>query len=172
MSESVSNSEESMKNKKSLFYEIVSLFLLVGFIYFLIQGGLVLCFRTSSPMMGVSSGSMDTEDEGWRGYYEDGNENPSEFPFQNGLQEGDLVFVRGLNSLEDIEVGDVVVFWWKGPEGKKRIIHRVAKINEAENTISTKGDDNPFLETGIYFENVIGKAVFSVPYLGYPSVGV
>lgn len=172
MSDSTNNSEEIGKNKESLLFEVVSLFLLVGFIYFLIQGGLVLGFRTSSPMMGVSSGSMDTEDEGWRGYYEDGNENTSEFPFQNGLQEGDLVFVRGLSSLDDIEVGEVVVFWYKGAGEKKRIIHRVAEINEAENSISTKGDDNPFLERGIYIDNVIGEAVFSVPYLGYPSVGV
>lgn len=172
MSETVEKSGKQGSEEKSLLLEIISLILLVGIIYFLVKGGLVLGFRTPSPMMGVSSGSMDHADGSWKDYYVEKGYEVSEFPFQNGLQKGDLVFVRGVNSIEDIERGDVVVFWWGRGGQRKRIIHRVAEINEDKGTISTKGDANLVLERDIYIKNVIAKAVTSVPYLGYPSLGV
>ncbi len=165
------NVEKSARKDKSLLYEIISLFLLVGMIYFFVKGGLILGFQTTSPMMGVSSGSMNHTDGAWKDYYIDKEYTVSEFPFQNGLQIGDLVFVQGVSSIDGVQVGDVVVFWWEDGS-RRRIIHRVAKVNENKETISTKGDANPVLEKSIEFDNVIGKAVFSVPYLGYPSLGV
>lgn len=151
--------------------ELISLFLLVGTIYFGVKGVLVLGFRTTSPMMGVSSGSMYHHDNSWKNFYLNENYDPSEFPFQNGLQEGDLVLVEGVNSYEDIEIGDVII-WQKGQS--KRIIHRVIEIDENSDYIVTHGDNNPpnAVETGIRLEDVIGKAVYSVPYLGYPSLMV
>lgn len=149
--------------------EVISLFLVVGVIYFGVKGAMILGFRTPSPMMGVSSGSMRHLDGSWKNYYEQENYNPSTFPFQGGLERGDLVFVKGVDSFNDIQIGDVIV-WQKG-DGK-RIIHRVADINEEQRSFSTKGDANLESERGIRLKHVIGKAVFSVPYLGYPSLEV
>ncbi|KXB05238.1 hypothetical protein AKJ50_01450 [candidate division MSBL1 archaeon SCGC-AAA382A13] len=149
--------------------EIIALFLLVGIVYFAVKGALVLGFRSPYPIMGVKTGSMDHEDESWRINYKERGFEPSEFPFQDGLQIGDLVFVKGVDSLDDIEVGDVIA--WK--YSNEKYIHRVWIINENEGTVTTRGDANEgFLEkeVNMSFDRIVGKAVFSVPYLGQLSI--
>lgn len=148
--------------------DLVSIFLLVGILFFGIKGILILSFQTSSPMMGVSSGSMNHKGNGWKEYYINKGIKPENFPFQKGLQKGDLVFVQGVDSLGDIQVGDVVV-WQRKQES---IIHRVVNVNLEKGYFDTKGDANPgyAIERRIHISDVIGKAVFSIPYLGYPSI--
>lgn len=153
-----------------LLYEIISLLLLVGIIVFAVKGGLILGLQSSSPIMGVSSGSMTHSDDSWKYYYYRENYDPSEFPFQRGIREGDLVFVKGVDSYEDISVGDVVI-WWDG-DRELKIIHRIVEINKDRNYIRTKGDAVPQPDDKIPFKNIIGKAVFSIPYLGYPSQAI
>ena len=90
------------------------------------------------------------------------------FPFKNGLNVGDVVFVKRLKSPDEIKLGGVIVFY--GPRGYS-IIHRVVKIEG--DTFTTKGDANPrsaYYETNIKFEDIKGKAIFKIPYLGYPRV--
>ena len=56
------------------------------------------------------------------------------------------------------------------PSGKS-IIHRV--INTKNGLVTTKGDANTrsdYYEFDISFEDVKGKALFKIPYLGYPRV--
>lgn len=154
----------------SFLREIISLLLLVAIIYFGIKGAMFLAFRTSSPMMGVTSDSMSHPDGSWRSYYEANGYDPSQFPFTDGIQTGDLVVVRGVSSLDDIEVGDVII-WQKS---KKRIIHRVAeKENDSDGVyLRTRSDKYEVQDpVKIRFEDIIGEAVFSIPYLGYPSIG-
>lgn len=148
--------------------DLLTIFLLVGVLFFGIKGILIFSLHASSPMMGVSSGSMRHIDDQWEDYFVERGINPENFPFQNGLQRGDLVFVKGVHSLSDIQVGDVVV--WQ--RGRKSIIHRVVKVNLENDYFNTKGDANPehSVEKRIRINHVIGKAVFSIPYLGYPSI--
>lgn len=148
--------------------DLISMFLLVGVVFFGVRGVLVLAFQTSSPMMGVSSGSM-THSGGWENYYIERGINPDNFPFQNGLQKGDLVIVNGVHSIEDIHVGDVIV--WKRRD-ETPIIHRVVEVNRGEGYFNTKGDNNPdfVIDERIRMNHVIGEAVLSIPYLGYPSL--
>lgn len=154
----------------SFLREIISLLLLVAIIYFGIKGAMFLVFRTSSPMMGVTSDSMSHPDESWESYYEANGFDPSEFPLTDGIQTGDLVVVRGVSSIDDIEIGDVII-WQKS---KKRIIHRVAENGKDSNGVyfKTRSDKYEVQDPGkIRFEDIIGEAVFSIPYLGYPSIG-
>jgi len=165
-------------DKKPIWLEIVSIFILVGFAYFLIEGSLVLGFRTTTPVTVVSSNSMNTpHTQDWQHDYEGRGYTPENFPFQDGLQVGDLVFVRGVSSLDEVEVGDVVVFWQGDVGGSKRIIHRVygKGVEQGRDYITTKGDANNGsgdYEIRIGEQRVVGKAVVSLPYLGYPALGV
>lgn len=147
--------------------EIILLFLLVGIIYFGVKGALVLGFQSTSPMMGVTSDSMTHSGDQWRAYYEERGYDTTEFPFQGGVYPGDLVFVRGVDSSEGVHIGDVVI-WQKN---SKRIIHRIAiKENDQEGPyFRTRSDKYHALDRKIRSEDIIGKAVLTIPYLGYPS---
>jgi len=90
--------------------------------------------------------------------------NYTDFPFDSGLGVGDAVFVV---PAKNISVGDVIVFY---PEGHSNtIIHRVVFVNG--DTYTTKGDANSQsldFEKNISFEQVVGKAKFKLPILGWP----
>lgn len=134
----------------------------MGVFFFGVNGVLVLGLRTNSPIVGVSGNSMTHGDNVWADFYSD-NE-ITNFPFQEGINQGDLVFVKGANSIDELKVGDVVVWRDRG----KRIIHRVAI--KKENFVVTRGDNNRYLDRKIGSDEIIGKAVISIPYLGYPSL--
>ena len=76
----------------------------------------------------------------------------------------DVVINKEVNQ-EEIEVGDVITFQYKG----EVITHRITKIdNENEETqYTTKGDNNNIEDTfKITYENIKGKYVLTIPYLG------
>ncbi len=84
------------------------------------------------------------------------------FPMSNGFNKGDLII---LQSHDDAEVGDILVFWSGRTEP---IIHRIVQMDD--NGYVTKGDHNA-REDGVVPENqVIGKALFRVPYLGWIKI--
>lgn len=147
--------------RHTIIKEVLTLLLLIGIVYFAVKGALILGLGTVSPMVGVSGTSMTHSDNMWRIYYEN---NAEGFPFQDGVHPGDLVLVEGIDSMEDLKMGDVVVW----VDGNTRIIHRVAL--KKENYLRTRGDNNEYLDDKISVDRVIGKAVFSVSYLGYPSL--
>lgn len=102
----------------------------------------------------------------------------NEFPYESGLNIGDVMILYGQKP-KKIEVGDVIVF---KPEDdnfyKKRgpVIHRVVKKTQEGEKLyfTTKGDHNSKsqenFETKIPEENIIGKAVFRIPYLGLAKI--
>lgn len=148
--------------------ELILLFLMVGILYFGIKGVLILGLRTPSPMMGVEGTSMIHPDNSWKNYYEERGYDPDEFPFQGGLHEGDLVIIKGIDP-SNVEVGDVIV--WKNETGHSTI-HRVVEVSKGLGTwyFRTKGDHNLIKDPVIIQpDDVLGKAIFSIPYLGYPS---
>ena len=65
----------------------------------------------------------------------------------------------------DYKIGDVVTF----KKNRTPITHRVVDIKKKEiNVYVTKGDANESLDMWEVYENdIIGKSVFSVPFLGY-----
>ncbi len=82
------------------------------------------------------------------------------------IKTGSLVVVRPLNKYF---VNDIITVKTKDP--KKTVTHRLINIKkEGEFTIfETKGDANNAKDfEKIYQKDIIGKVLFSVPYLGYP----
>lgn len=88
--------------------------------------------------------------------------NTKEWNFKNGINKGDIIFVvSGKNAKQ----GDVVIF--NAGQGNP-IIHRVMQIDSQKFT--TKGDNNKGLlnvEQNVNRNNIVGKAVFRIPYLGW-----
>ncbi|WP_297091169.1 signal peptidase I [Thermococcus sp.] len=83
---------------------------------------------------------------------------------------GDMVVVERVDH-STVGVGDVIAFHPPDAKDRKTLVtHRVVDVitNGSRRYFQTKGDNNddldPFL---VPSENVVGKAVFSVPYLGY-----
>ncbi len=81
------------------------------------------------------------------------------------ISPGDLVLVRNIPAA-NYQTGDVITF--VNPENKQQTItHRIVGINEGSRRVYvTKGDandqpDRPFNET-----QVVGKTIFTVPFLG------
>ena len=110
--------------------------------------GLAYILKTDYPMASITSGSM--------------------WPV---LKKGDLVVIKGVDSKENIKIGDIVVY--TNPKGFT--IHRVIKLNE--DTLITKGDANNVSDKPVKYEELIGKAltykgdkIIKIPYLGRISL--
>jgi len=113
-------------------------------------------------------------------WYEDRNitkKQFSGFTLKNGFAKGDIMIVWGRFTPK---VGDIIIFKPNSDSSAPRpIIHRIVKIEN--NTIQTKGDhngeqlvysNNQFRtdETTIKQNQVIGKAILKIPYLGYLKI--
>ena len=80
---------------------------------------------------------------------------------------GSLIYVRSIEA-EKIQVGDPITFVMN--EDLLVATHRVVEITPEGNFI-TKGDANNTIDgTPVHPNNVLGKPIFSIPYLGYISV--
>jgi len=103
----------------------------------------------------------------------------SNFPMKDGFSKGDIMIVWGRF---EPKIGDIIIFT---PEpfskAKRPIIHRIVKIENG--IIQTKGDhnkdsltrlnnENLIDETKISQNQIIGKAIFRVPYLGWVKIGI
>jgi len=110
-------------------------------------------------------------------WYEDNGitkEKFSQFQLKNGFKKGDIVIVWGRFKPK---VGDIIIF--KPNEDSlapRPIVHRIVRIQDG--VIETKGDHNEEQlhkennifrtdETNITEDQVIGKVIFKVPYLGW-----
>lgn len=165
---------------------VVSIALAFVIIKYLVYPGLGLLLGTSFPIVAVVSESMEQPGsfDDWWAVHEDfylqqqiTKQQFREFPFSNGFNKGDIMILRGAPH-ERVARGDVLVFWSGKPYP---IIHRVVKVDvhpqSGEIFYETKGDNNRdqvvdfYLdETRILPEQVVGKAVGRVPYLGYVRV--
>lgn len=79
---------------------------------------------------------------------------------------GGVVVIKPMTSYG---VGQIVSFS-QNPKTQISTTHRIVKINSQDNkiTYSTKGDANNIPDTNEVTENeILGKVIFSVPYLGY-----
>ncbi|MCD6576120.1 MAG: signal peptidase I [Nanoarchaeota archaeon] len=92
------------------------------------------------------------------------------WPYLDGLNVGDVIAVKKVPP-EDIHVGDIILFY----SNRGQIIHRVVFIKKVGNDYyyTTKGDANPAvmsIEKEIPYDEVKGKLVARIPYLGWPKV--
>jgi len=98
---------------------------------------------TEHPMASVTSGSM------WP-----------------ALKAGDLVILKGVDSAEELNVGDIIAFEHEGGFA----IHRVIQVDGE--SITTQGDANRKPDEPITFDDVIGRIpkiagwLVKIPYLG------
>ncbi|MFA5060889.1 MAG: hypothetical protein WC494_01065 [Candidatus Pacearchaeota archaeon] len=153
----------------SLVVNLIIAVILIKVIFFPI---LSLITGTSLPLVIVESCSMYHHEDGFEKIFENDiyEENSislkdtKNWVFQNGFSKGDIIFVVGV---KNIEIGDVIIF---EAGTKYPLIHRVITAND---TYSTKGDNyltNPgqlSVEEEIYKEQIVGKALFKIPYIGW-----
>lgn len=177
----------------SVVREVLELILILGILYFGISGFLTVALNTESYWMGVISDSMKHDasvdwekyftDRGARGILfrqrglsqvisEDHLYNPEEFPIRGGFTRGDLVIIKGVNSVSEISVGDVLII---KRNHEIPLTHRVLAVWEENGKIrfTTKGDYNGYLlgdDAVVYPEQVVGKVVFVIPKLGNISL--
>lgn len=78
---------------------------------------------------------------------------------------GSVIYVKSCEP-EDVQVGDPITFVLN--EDLVVATHRVVSIDEDAREFVTKGDANEVPDGApVLFENLLGKPVFSIPYLGY-----
>ena len=160
--------------------DIALILIIAQFIFFPLMS---LIFATPLPFVIIESNSMHHSDSFDKWYVEFGNwytsngitlQDMEEWSYRNGLDKGDLMAIIG-KDYEDYKVGDIIIFKTKIQDTP--VIHRIVAIEEKNNEFifSTKGDNNQgqisFLgfnvEKEIKQEQVLGTAVFRVPWLGW-----
>ena len=160
---------------------IINIILAFIIVKFLIYPGLGFILGTTHPLVAVVSGSMEHDglsfNDWWlnnKAWYENHGiikEDFSSYKMKNGFNKGDIIVLRKASNLRK---GDIIVFRSKSINP---IIHRIVDVYEDNDVIyyKTKGDDNPdsitlLGEDKISQENIIGKAYFKIPYLGWLKV--
>jgi len=84
---------------------------------------------------------------------------------------GSLIYVKDVD-YKELQVGDPITFMISE---KTVVTHRITEVlvdEEDPDTLRffTKGDANELPDgSSVHYKNVIGKPVFSIPYLGYVS---
>jgi len=163
---------------------IINIILAYLIIKFIIFPGVGFLFGTSTPVVSIISSSMEHDkqfDQWWienEDYYSLRNITKSDFekfPFKNGFDKGDVMIIFGKKP-DAIKIGDVIVFKAKKTEP---IIHRVIKKEYASEIVfQTKGDNSDtqvkgdeFDETKILENQILGKAVLRIRWLGYIKIG-
>jgi len=181
------NKEKSLLKKtwNFIWYEdsllswIVNVVLAFVIVKFVIYPGLGFVLSTEFPVVAVVSTSMhhDVNFERWweakKGEYSGWRVKKSDFEsFKNGFDKGDIMVLIGRES-KDLEVGDVIVYS-TGDMKKNPIIHRIVEKSDDDGySFQTKGDNNfgqLSFEKSITEEQIIGKAVLRVPYLGWVKI--
>ncbi|MBI2548899.1 signal peptidase I [Candidatus Woesearchaeota archaeon] len=173
---------------------IVNVILAFVIIKFLVYPGLGFLLGTTHPIVAVVSGSMEHDgsfDDWWHSSALCGNdlcsqedyymqysitkEEFQEFRFPNGFNKGDIMVLLGTPA-RSLEAGDVIVFQSKRTDP---IIHRIINVDgqQGKAIFQTKGDHNQqsiasssLDEINIREEQIIGRAVLRIPYLGYIKI--
>ncbi len=149
-------------------------FVVIKFIFF---PGLSFLTGTSLPLVIVESCSMYHHEDGMAKSFESSSiyekyglelEDSVGWDFQNGFSKGDVIFVVGA---DEAQVGDVIIF---NAGARYPLIHR---LMEAGETYATKGDNYKTNsarqypgEDKISEDQLIGKALFRVPFVGWAKL--
>jgi len=179
----------------SIWSWVVNIVLAFILIKFIVYPGLGLALGTSYPIVAVVSDSMEHDsdfDSWWQSsekyYAEFGivKDSFEEFPLKEGFNKGDIMILWRANP-DTLKIGDVIVFRSARTNPKPDpIIHRIVIKEEKEGKLiyQTKGDnyltnrrqintcfpDGCIYESDIQQSQILGKALFKVPYLGYIKI--
>ena len=83
---------------------------------------------------------------------------------------GSLIYVKNTPP-EKINIGDPVTFVLN--EDLVLVTHRVIEVDTENRCFYTKGDANDSADGApVVFENLVGKTIFNIPYLGYFSTWI
>jgi len=89
------------------------------------------------------------------------------------IDRGSIAIMRRLPTGEAhrfVQVGDVLHYYWRDIQ----LVHRVVDVEHDETgqrVFVTQGDANPFPDPSLLHSNeVIGRHMFTIPFLGYPNV--
>jgi len=159
---------------------LIIAFIAVRFVFFPL---ISLALGTPLPLVVVESSSMEHPEAGFFGnlfatqgsfdawwkekgaWYEQNGftkQQVESWSLRTGFDKGDIILVYGRFTPK---IGDVVIF---NANTEHPIIHRIVAING--DIISTKGDNNDgqlSIERSISREDLVGKAVFRIPKLGW-----
>lgn len=133
-SSGVENGDKPSKKKsrlKSFLWNFFFYVVIIGGIVFGLPRFLVWKLKTNYPMAAITSGSM--------------------WPV---LKQSDLVFIKGIQNNDQIQVGDIVVF--RNRANGTLTIHRVIKLGDK---ITTKGDANFSEDAPVEYKDVIGETL-------------
>ena len=84
-----------------------------------------------------------------------------------GIPVGAIVYDKDVD-LSKLQVGDVITYRL---HKDTLVTHRVAAINQAAGTVTTKGDANETADgSPVPFEAIIGVRAFQIPWLGFLSI--
>jgi signal peptidase I len=164
---------------KGWLFSVIFLFIFIKFIFFPVLGFVT---GTSLPLAIVEScsmyhkGNLFSDSDAWwdshEGKYSEFTINELDFngfPFKNGFNKGDILFVIGANP-EKLEEGDVIIF---DASQRNPVIHRIIDIKEenGQRIFATIGDNNKgqlVFEKEILSNQLVGKAVLkAIPYAGW-----
>lgn len=85
------------------------------------------------------------------------------------INKGDAVIIASYKNESDINIDDIIYF--RSEDNNKYIVHRV--INKNEEGYITKGDSNNAEDSFVVpYNNIRGKVVKVIPYIGYPSIKI
>ena len=172
----------------SLILSIILVFVIVRYVIYPLGGALV---GTPFPVVAVVSGSMEhngmTASQWWNSpccldqlctrnapqssIYAPYNitlEQIETYRFPDGFNKGDIMILTHANNAR---IGDTIVFF--STRRSEPIIHRLITIDTDTQTYRTKGDNNCAIadfEEHIPGQNVVGKAVARIPFLGYIKI--
>jgi signal peptidase I len=173
----------------SIWSWIVNFVLAFLLIKFIVYPGLALVLGTGYPVVAVVSGSMEHDgsfddwweseavctvpctQQDWYALKDITKDDFDRFLFSNGFNKGDIMVLHGIEP-QNIKMGDVLVF--VDQASADPIIHRVVALNNQEGYVyQTKGDhnvDSGSIDMNITEDEVIGKAIFRIPLLGWVKI--
>lgn len=171
-----------MSDTKKEVKEVLRGILMAILLYFVIQISLTVATGVDSPISVVISGSMDHHgvqfDEWWVEKSDEylpfgiGESEFSSYPYSNGFERGDILFITSVDT-DEVIVGDVIVF--SRDSDQIPVVHRVVDIFEQAGVryFLTKGDFNTVADNyhsgsilGIEESRVIGEVSYIIPNVG------
>lgn len=100
---------------------------------------------------------------GYTGFFGIGEAVVSSESMEPKINKGDLVFYTKPN-IDNLELGDTVIYKKQGADGQILVIHDIIKINE--NTVITQGIANTVADEEFDKNMIVGKYQFRMPQMG------